>query len=139
MMIPYKPVAIVVTYPAVLEAFRRRALRSKHEVFGILVGRVGAKVYVDDIVYPELDSSSPEHVLYSTELFNQIKGAIGTIHSHPDATPALSKEDMLTQAIDGEVVFAIYSFWKKDNAKRRSSSLDWYCGSPETKVIELRD
>jgi proteasome lid subunit RPN8/RPN11 len=133
---PYKPIDVVITNPDALTAFKRRALKSpKFEILGVLVGRVKGKIYIDNVVYPQQEAVTGPgdlcKVHYWPDEFRSIKGAIGTIHSHPSVEPGLSKEDMISQATDGDVVFAVYSFWKKKNSERRSTSLDFYCGSPE--------
>jgi proteasome lid subunit RPN8/RPN11 len=131
---PYKPVDIVIDNPDALESFRRKALRNPdREILGVLVGKVRGKVRITDIVYPTQSARETEDhfcVDYYPEEFDKIPGAIGTIHSHPSTQPILSKEDMVTQGRDGDVVFAVYSFWQKEGGKRRSTSLDFYCGSP---------
>jgi proteasome lid subunit RPN8/RPN11 len=136
---PYKPIDVVITNLDAVTGFKRRALKSpKNEILGVLVGRVRGKIYVDDIVYPTQEPETGPGDLckihYWPEEFKKIKGAIGTIHSHPSAEPGLSKEDMVSQAIDGDIVFAVFSFWKKKDGVRRSTSLDFYCGSPEIVV-----
>lgn len=129
-MTPCKAIEVVVTNTAALESFKRRALRSQMEVLGVLVGRVKGKVYIDDIVYPKHVEATEECVNYYPEEFSCIPGAIGTIHSHPASEPGLSRDDMHSQASDGDVVFAIYSFWLKPGGRRLSTSLDFYVGSP---------
>lgn len=134
-MTPYQAIEVVITNPDDLANFKRRALRSsKLEILGVLVGRVKGKVYVDGIVYPKHVDTTEECVNYYPEEFKCIPGAIGTIHSHPDREPGLSRDDMTSQSTDGDVVFAVFSFWKKDGGSRRSTSLDFYCGSPEVVV-----
>jgi proteasome lid subunit RPN8/RPN11 len=136
---PYQPIDVVIENQEAITAFKRRALKaSKFEILGVLIGRVKGKIYIDDIVYPEQEAVNGPGDLckihYWPEELQAIPGAIGTIHSHPSVEPGLSKEDMTSQAADGDVVFAIYSFWKKKDGKRLSTSLDWYCGSPEVIV-----
>ena len=134
-MNPYQPLDVVITNPAEIVAFKRRALRvGDKEILGVLVGRVKGKIYVDGIVYPKHIDTTADCVHYYPEEFQCIPGAIGTIHSHPGTEPCLSKDDMTSQATDGDVVFAVYSFWKKKDGLRCSTSLDWYCGSPEVVV-----
>jgi proteasome lid subunit RPN8/RPN11 len=134
-MTPYKPIDVVIENPDAITAFKRRALKAKeHEILGVLVGRVRGKVYVEDIVYPKHVDLTQDCVHYYPDEFKCIPGAIGTIHSHPGTEPCLSKDDMTSQSTDGDVVFAIYSFWLKAGGKRLTTSLDWYCGSPEVLV-----
>jgi len=135
-MTPYAPIQIVIESPTALAGFRRRALRSpKHEILGVLTGRVRGKVYIEDIVYPKYVDRHEDCVHYYPEEFRCIPGAIGTIHSHPDREPGLSEDDMVSQATDGDVVFAIFSFWFPRGAVRRRTKMSWYCGSPRTEVI----
>jgi proteasome lid subunit RPN8/RPN11 len=146
-MKPYRPIDVVITNIDAITAFKRRALKAKtHEVLGVLVGRVKGKIYVDDIIYPtqvaytvEESGNIKQHdetmcIEYDPAEFKKIKGAIGTIHSHPDREPGISKSDMDAQSQDGDIVYAIYSFWKKKDAQRHSTSLDFYCGTPEVLV-----
>jgi proteasome lid subunit RPN8/RPN11 len=132
---PYQPIDVVIENQEAITAFKRKALKTGgHEILGVLVGRVRGKIYVEGIVYPKHIDVSADCVNYYPEEFRCIPNAIGTIHSHPEREPGLSREDMTSQATDGDVVFAIYSFWKKKDGKRLSTSLDWYCGSPEVIV-----
>lgn len=139
-MTPYKPIDIVIENPDAIAAFKRKALRSStHEILGVLVGRVRGKVYITDIVYPKHVEVTEDCVKYYPEEFACIPGAVGTIHSHPEREPGLSRDDMHSQSTDGDVIFGIFSFWTKKGGRRRSTSLDYYCGSPEVVVTTSGD
>jgi len=132
-MRPYAPIIVHFTANAKkdISVFKKNARGRKYEILGILVGRLNVArqlVTVEGIEYPEGTEEHRDHVSYSSDIFSKVKNAIGTIHSHPEREPGLSKEDMVTQATDGDIIFAIYSWWLKKG--RIHSSLDIYSGSP---------
>lgn len=135
-MVPGKPIKIIVSCPDAFAAYRRRALGTNIEVFGVLTGRASrsaSAVTIEDIVYPPVVADY-FGVQYSLDIFNTIPRAIGTVHSHLDIQPALSHQDMRAQATEGDLVFAVFSIWKPKGAARRSTELNFYVGSPLPRV-----
>ncbi len=57
------------------------------------------------------------------------RAVVGTIHSHPNYEPHISREDIKTSEQFGELVMGIYSYWRANPGdRRRRTSLDWYYG-----------
>ncbi len=137
-MTPHAPISVTINNKTAMRKFKQRALRSKNEVLGILIGyrKDTSSIVIDDILYPDpADVEAFEDCLYyDDDLMREFPDAIGTIHSHPncmDAGP--SPADIKNQAEQGEIVYAIFAFYKPDQGRRRSS-LRFYCGSPDVKV-----
>ena len=138
-MRPYSPITVIFTAQAKkdLSAFKQAARSRKYEIMGVFTGKLNITkglVTVTGIEYPEGIEEHRDHVSYPSDMFSRVKNAIGTIHSHPESEPGLSREDMITQANDGDIIFGIFSWWKKKG--RLHTSLDIYAGSPKCFIIK---
>lgn len=126
-----------------IQGFKRRALTSPDEILAFLVGSITkendtiTKITIKDIIYPDIESDSG---YVSWDLNDMIKiqvqvqpdQVLGTIHSHPDEEPHISKADIETAEKYGELVSGIFSYWKAGS--RRRTSLDFYYGAKLLRV-----
>lgn len=122
-----------------LATFKKKALASPDEILAFLVGSITkendviTKIKVHDIVYPNIEEYGANYVTYDVndlirvQLQVQPDQVIGTIHSHPDEEPHISKEDIITAEKTGELVMGIFSYWK--TGARRRTSFDFYYGA----------
>lgn len=110
-----------------LSYFRRRARESgPNEIFAYLIGRnISPKtVIVQHFFYPALDESTPECVVPNKDDEDNIaidvvkKGqkVLGTIHSHPDYWPILSRTDHQSHVTDQHRISGVYA-WLKGKSK----------------------
>lgn len=138
-MTPHAPINVTIRNMPALRRYQQRARRSKTEVLGILIGyrKDTANVYITDILYPDpADVEAFEDcIYYDGTLLKEFPDAVGTIHSHPDsADPCPSPTDIKNQAEQGEIVYAIYAFYKPTGKTRMVSSVRFYCGSPDIRI-----
>jgi len=124
---------------AALATFKKKALATEDEILAFLVGSITkendqiTKITVRDIVYPNLEEYGANYVTYDVhdlirvQLQFQPDQVIGTLHSHPDEEPHISKEDIITAERSGELVSGIFSYWKAGS--RRRTSFDFYYGA----------
>lgn len=118
--------------------FKKRALATEDEVLAFLVGSITkendviTKIVVKDLVYPKVDAT-PDGVTWDMNDMIRLQVQVqpdmilGTVHSHPDESPHISKADIETAEANGELVSGIFSYWKVD--QRRRTSLDFYYGA----------
>lgn len=103
----------------------------------MLVGRLVYKnsrllqIIITDLQYPDVEATegmvmydSAEVVQMACLAANQGQQVLGTIHSHPDYEPHISKEDIISAKY--EILFGILSYWTPDGSRRRRVSVDWY-------------
>lgn len=141
------PTAVRIEMPQVLRrSYQRRALASPNEVLGLLVGTTLkendklVEIRITDIIYPPVQSTAdevvwnPQHIirLQVQVLPFQI---LGTIHSHPNCEPGLSKEDLVSAREYEETISGVFSYWVPKGGVRRKSSLDFYCGNQPVEVV----
>lgn len=123
---------------AALATFKKRALASPDEILAFLVGSITkendtiTRIVVRDLVYPDIESAGNYVTWDMNDLIRvsvqvQPDQVIGTIHSHPDMEPHISKEDIETGQKNGELVMGIFSYWKPGT--RRKTSFDFYYGA----------
>lgn len=118
-----------------LDYVRRKARNNSNEIYGVLVGSIigahCAEVY--RIVYPALDRSTPMEVKPNVQSVQEIEDdavneglrSIGTIHSHPNWVPIMSRDDHNGHKADGDKITAIIGvmnrrtyvyFWTADSS-----------------------
>lgn len=121
-----------------LTLFKKRALATQNEILAFLVGSITkenekiVKITVKDIVYPDIESAGNYVTWNMNDLIRvsvsvQPDQVIGTLHSHPDDEPHISKADIETGQKSGELVSGIFSYWKA--GRRRRTSFDFYYGA----------
>lgn len=123
-----------------IAAFRRKALATQNELLAILVGTTIVKggkltdIVVTDVVYPRQTVASPDecdwNILDIAKLCIAVqpKEVLGSLHSHPNTNfVGLSPEDVETAKAYGEIIFGVFTYWKRPGG-RRGTSLDWYAG-----------
>jgi len=121
-----------------LAVFKKRALATEDEILAFLVGSITrendqiTKITVRDLVYPDIEAAGNYVTWDMNDLIRvsvsvQPDQVIGTIHSHPDEEPHISKADIETGQKNGELVMGIFSYWKAGS--RRRTSFDFYYGA----------
>lgn len=91
------------------------------------------RVIIEDIAYPPVEATEDE-VSWSPldvvklQAYVLPRSVIGTVHSHPDCTPHLSKADIVSAQVWGEIVSAVFSYWKDKDSKLHTS-MDCYYGA----------
>lgn len=124
-----------------IQAFKRKCLANEDEIVAFLVGSiikendVVTKIVIADLVYPDImpDDSSGDYVTWDVNDMVKIAAKVqplqilGTVHSHPDEEPHISKADIETAEKYGELISGIFSYWKAGS--RRRTSLDFYYGA----------
>lgn len=138
-MTPHAPINVTIQNPKALRRYQQKARRSKAEVLGVLIGyrKDTANVYITDIMFPDPSDveAHEDCIYYDGSLLKEFPDAIGTIHSHPDcADPSPSPTDIRNQAEQGEIVYAIYSFYRPAGKTRARSSIRFFCGSPDIRI-----
>ena len=132
---------MTLTIPAsLIKTFKKKAMASNKELLVFLVGKVIkeneqiTEVVVEEAIYPPQRSSnrSVEDLWSVNDVVRlQVKilplQIVGTIHSHPNCEPHLSKADIEGAAKIGEAIFGVLSWWK--NGARRRSDLTFYSGA----------
>ncbi len=90
------------------------------------------KITVVDLKYPKIEGADGYYVTWDIndmiriQVEAQPNQILGTIHSHPNDEPHISKADIETAEKYGEVVSGIFSYW--GSGRRRRTSLDLYYG-----------
>lgn len=129
--------------------FRSKALKSKNEVLAFLIGTITKEndtivcINVEELFYPPQVAGTnyvewrPNDIV---RLQAQVlpRAVVGTIHSHPNYEPHISREDIRSSEQFGDVVCGIFSYWRPvPAARRRVTSLDWYynCKMLECKIV----
>jgi len=123
---------------AAIAGFKRRALTSQDEILAFLVGSITrendtiTKIVVKDLVYPDVQAASGYvtwdlNDMIKIQVQVQPDQILGTLHSHPDEEPHISKADVETAVKYGELVSGIFSYWRVGS--RRRTSFDWYHGA----------
>ena len=122
---------------AQLQLFRSKALATKNECLAFLIGTIVkendviTQVNVEELYYPQVVAGEdyvewrPNDIV---RLQAQIlpRSIVGTLHSHPDYEPHISKQDIVASEQFGDVVCGIFSYWRPSGKRRRLTSLDWY-------------
>lgn len=97
-------------------------------------------VVVEDLAYPKIDTS-PDGLewefmdMVKLQALVHPKVVVGTIHSHPDCPPHISKQDILDAVKWGEVISGVFSYWTPEGNTRRRTSLDFYQGLKPINII----
>jgi proteasome lid subunit RPN8/RPN11 len=136
--VPKKNLPRLVLPKAALAGFKKRALATEDEILAFLVGSITkendtiTKITVRDIVYPDIEAAGNYVTWDMNDLIRvsvqvQPDQVIGTIHSHPDEEPHISKADIETGQKNGELVSGIFSYWRVNS--RRRTSFDFYYGA----------
>jgi len=137
--VPKKNFPNLILPKAALATFKKKALASSDEILAFLVGSITkendaiTKITVKEIVYPTIEDYGANYVTYDVndlirvQIQVQPDQVIGTLHSHPDEEPHISKEDIITAEKSGELVMGIFSYWKAGS--RRRTSFDFYYGA----------
>lgn len=103
-------------YKAHLDTFRRKARKTKKEIFALLIGTLdGDDIYVSYFDYTKIDNSDTTSVtpdLSDVSLaYEMAEGAgmsrVGTIHSHPGAPAYMSPSDLRSHKEDGDLISGI--------------------------------
>ncbi len=101
-----------------------------------LVGHTNAEeIVVEDIYYPPQVLRTPDACswritdIVKLQMYILPKQVLGSLHSHPNCTPAVSREDIQTAEAYGESVFGVFSYWRDKPGQRRKTSLDFYIGA----------
>jgi proteasome lid subunit RPN8/RPN11 len=100
-----------------LDYFKKKALKSKNEIYAMLIGyRISPTVVlVDHFKYPKLDTSTPEEVIANWQSYVDIEDmakqdgmvVVGDIHSHPEDDTAMSKSDYKDHKINNRSITGI--------------------------------
>lgn len=133
-----------------MQKFKQKALRTPNEILAVLTGTVTRendriiKVQVEDLYYPILITSTGEECNYTLAHLatHQIriypKAIIGTLHSHPNTNIIhISPNDLAGAEEIQEIVFGVLTWWLPEDAKRRETSLDFYCQGKAIKYTLL--
>lgn len=119
-----------------IAAFKRRALATKDELLVALIGvQTRDEIVVEEIYYPQQTVRTPNECNWRltdiVHLQMQVlpRQILGSLHSHPECAPHVSKEDIESACALGEIVFGVFSYWREPNSKRRRTSLDFYVGA----------
>ena len=117
-------------------------------MFAVLVGTIVrendtiTEIRVEDIAYPPVEATedyvtwNPNDVVRFQALILP-RQVVGTLHSHPESEPHLSKQDIESSHELGEVVFGVFSWWQPQGGKVRRTSFDWYSGLRRMEVEVL--
>lgn len=134
---PKKSLPKLILPKAALATFKKKALASSDEILAFLVGSITkendtiTRITVREIVYPTIEAGA-NYVTYDVNDLIRVQvqvhpdHVLGTLHSHPDEEPHISKEDVVTAEKTGELVSGIFSYWKAGS--RRRTSFDFYYG-----------
>ena len=123
-----------------LDYFRKKARATPLEIYACLVGKmVGSTVKVVRVEYPELALQTPVSVAPTAVGYNDIRDraleedlrVVGTLHSHPNYLPVLSKDDFAGHLQDGDLVTGIVEV-----TNRKTRVAFWCVGSPLPCEIE---
>lgn len=124
-----------------IQNFKRRCLASEDEILAFLIGSVTkendvvTKIVIADLAYPDIKPEDASGDFVTWDVNDMVKIAakvqplqiLGTVHSHPNEEPHISKADIVTAQKYGELVSGIFSYWKVNS--RRRTSLDFYYGA----------
>ena len=116
-------------HPKIIAGFRRKALATPNEILAWLVGECWVedgltRVRIDELVYPELATSTPDEC--EPVDIPHPKGYLGSIHSHPEVPwIGQSLADHHGSILENEKLYGIYSYYTAEG-HRRCSRLEWY-------------